>query len=335
MSIIIKNCISLLPRDCLTSCIELLKAHDKNSAAITGMTGIYKKMVYPKELTLDRAYQLLSKEAKKIGANEPDYIFTCTQTPDKAIPPPSFILINKNNLWRNDPKGNTDINTGCTGFVDLIRLTKSIINDEGIKTIYCFTGDILSRIVSKSDYATNCLLGDLINLTIVEKIPDHMGNEIEFGNFKSFIAKEFDGAIERDLSTSLKMDGLKVMSFVMQFVIKNLISYIKEIGKLNDLNDYTLILHQANKMVVNTINRSVKNIFPKIHCLDFCMENHGNSASSTIPFTITNAVSSGLCTEKVIICGYGSGMSMSIGVVYIDLKSFTNNMVINQNKINK
>ena len=299
------------------------------------MTGIYSKMVYPKELTLNRAYELLSNEAKQSGGSDPDYIFTCTQTPDKAIPPPSFILINKNNIWEDEPKGNTDISTGCTGFVDLMRLTQSIVNTEGIKTIYCFTGDILSRIVSKSDYATDCLLGDLINLTIIEKIPANINNAITCENFKSFIAKDFEGAIERDLSSSLKMDGLKVMSFVMQFVIKNLISYLKEIGNLNDLNDYTLVLHQANKMVVNTINRSVKKIFPRLNCVDFCMKKNGNSASSTIPFTIANAVRSGLCTEKVIICGYGSGMAMSVGVVYVDLKSFTNDLVINRNEINE
>ena len=60
------------------------------------------------------------------------------------------------------------------------------------------------------------------------------------------------------------------------------------------------------------------------------MQDIGNSGSSTIPFTIQNYYLQNKIKGKVIICGYGVGMSVSINTIYIPENISENNIIIKQ-----
>ena len=125
------------------------------------------------------------------------------------------------------------------------------------------------------------------------------------------------------------MKGLEVMSFVSDTVLPTLQKYLNKINE-NEISEYSLILHQANEFIVNFINKKIKKLYPSLKVYDFCMQDIGNSGSSTIPFTIQKYYLENKIKGKTIICGYGVGMSVSINTIYIPESISENNIIIKQ-----
>ena len=203
-----------------------------------------------------------------------------------------------------------DINSGCTGFVDVCELAYSHLNNlEEDNIVFCFTGDINSRLVDDNDYALSCVFGDLINLTIFK---------IDFKFKKSYFAQntslKYSNSIYKKLDEFLFMNGMEVMSFVNEEVIPKLCFFLENLEKKENLNEYILVLHQANKFIVDFINKKISKKFLRLKYYDFSLKKIGNSGSSTIPHSIIKNCKS-KDQRKLVICGFGVGMKTSIGII--------------------
>lgn len=281
---------------------------------IVATTGIIHQSKFDK-LSFTSAAAYLLDFALKSSLPFPTHLVACTQTPDRLMPSPSLDIINT----RDDLCyiKYADLRSGCTGFVDCAFLSSSFIAAQEDSVVYCITGDISSRIVDPSDHATSLVFGDAVNLSVFQGGLDFRRPVFDHG-FSSCITTKFKNAIHLD-KEYLIMDGLRVLTFVIQSVVPALKEYIQSINKVEDLSCFSLVLHQANKFIVDLINKAIQAEFPDLTVYPFCLEDIGNSSSSTIPLAISQLFGGNQdVSRKAIICGFGVGMATHIGVVRID-----------------
>tara|TARA_B100000886_G_scaffold339163_1_gene303815 strand:- start:6567 stop:7550 length:984 start_codon:yes stop_codon:yes gene_type:complete len=307
---------------------DVLKKNNQDINAIRKTTGIKKISTFQSKIEIKTLFNNLLKIAIKNSGTSPSAILVCTQTPDEAMPAISTQIVYSNKL--NKVHSCYDINSGCTGFVDLSRLAhmESLINSESI--VYCFSGDINSKIVDHNEYALSCVFGDLLNISIFRYSNQVISNKKLDSNLLNYhVSQKHSDCIKREINGTLIMKGLEVMSFVSDTVIPSLLKYLTNINN-ESISEYSLILHQANEFIINFINKKIKKSYPKLKLYDFCMQDIGNTGSSTIPFTIQNYYLQNKIKGKVIICGYGVGMSVSINTIYIPENISENNIIIRQ-----
>ena len=281
---------------------------------IVSTTGIVHQSRFSR-LSFTEASAYLLDYAIKCDLPFPTHLITCTQTPDRLMPSPSLDIINT----RNDLSSckYVDLGTGCTGFVDCSMLSSLFIAVQPESIIYCVTGDISSRIVDPADHATSLVFGDVVNLSVFRQSGECTSAKPSY-NFTSYTDSNFKDAIYMG-EKYLIMDGLRVLTFVMQSVVPALHAYIQDINESEDLSSFSLVLHQANKFIVGLVNKKIKSEFPCLKVYPFCLEDVGNSSSSTIPLAISRLLDGNqFKTEKVIICGFGVGMTTHIGIVRVN-----------------
>ncbi len=117
------------------------------------------------------------------------------------------------------------------------------------------------------------------------------------------------------------MDGFAIFRFVASDVSKWLQRFLTEINESAD-TIASFVPHQANMYMIKKLGKRLK----------FTWENTwqsgdavGNSASATVPVTIAYAAEDMLKGEKdnrVLISGFGGGLSASAGVITLDPKAF-------------
>ncbi|MDC3203595.1 hypothetical protein OA957_00380 [Prochlorococcus sp. AH-716-B04] len=290
---------------------EIIENCTDNSKNILKTTGINKVSQFNENLQLKHIYDLLLEKALSDNNIKPIGIIVCTQTPDEAMPALSSQIVFRNNL--KEVIFCHDIISGCTGFVDICSVADLFLSKNQIEGhVLCFSGDINSRIVKKSDYALSCVFGDLVNLTIFSRFKNEKKSL-----FNESVSQNYSLSISRKLNAFMEMNGLEVMSFVGSSVIDNIYKYLEKFLEEYKDDQTMLVLHQANKFIVDFINKKVKNKYPNVKLGDFTMGDLGNSGSSSIPFSISCYKRDRLINNEVIICGYGVGMKTSIGNIKI------------------
>ncbi len=290
---------------------QLIEKQSDKYMSIVKTTGIQKISKFNKDLKIKVIYDFLLERAKSDLEINPDGIIVCTQTPDEPMPALSSQI-----AFRNKIKNISffcDINAGCTGFVDVCELANNNLLNKSGKYIYCFTGDINSRIINENDYSLACVFGDLINLSVLK-----LNNYNERKSFfKQSISLNYCRSIYREFNEYMYMNGMEVMSFINELVIPSLLDYLDNLSKKDLLEDYTLVIHQANRFIVEFINKKVKKKFTEINISNFSMDFVGNSGSSTIPQNIINNFGKNSKAMKFVICGFGVGMKVNIGNIEI------------------
>jgi len=66
------------------------------------------------------------------------------------------------------------------------------------------------------------------------------------------------------------------------------------------------VFHQANKHMLNFLRRKIKIEENKFY---YCMENFGNTVSSTIPIALKEAEKEGKLHGNILLAGFGVGYS--------------------------
>ena len=100
------------------------------------------------------------------------------------------------------------------------------------------------------------------------------------------------------------MNGPAVISFAKSVVLPEIIKLSKNIN--------CIFSHQAGKIVMNQIKKKInkKIYFP----LNF--SNHGNLVSTSIPLLIKQHMKKFKKEKKILICGFGVGLSASFILFY-------------------
>lgn len=232
------------------------------------------------------AFKKLTKKNNKI--NFKNLIFV-TENNLRKFPGNSFLFAS--NFKFSEEINLYDINSGCTGFVDAIKLADKM---NGNTLIIC--SETYSKNIRKFNRDISTLFSDAAIAFYYEKKKFKVIDELS--GFKRNSYNELS-----TVKNNLKMDGKKVFNFVRNKVMPTLKEYLNR-KKSNAVKN--IYLHQASKVVL----RYFEEFMDKKYLLPNNLVKRGNSVSSTIPILIYDNIK--LFNNKIILCGFGVGLSYSI-----------------------
>ncbi|MGX7265341.1 beta-ketoacyl-ACP synthase III [Enterococcus crotali] len=289
---------------------QLSTMMDTSDEWISNRTGIRSRNVVTNENTSDLcskvAEKLLDKSGKK--AEELDFIIVATMTPDYGTP--SVACLVQGNISATHAFA-FDVSAACTGFVYALSLGEKLIR-SGQKLGMIIGGETLSKVLDWNDRSTAVLFGDGAAGVILEASNEEhflkeklqsdgkRGKSLTSGyveNNSPFYTGTSEG------SAYLQMVGRDIYDFSLNDVTNN----IGEI--IEDDVDY-LLLHQANKRIIEKISKKLK--IPREKFLTN-MEYNGNTSGASIPLLLDESVEKGIIqlgsNQKIVLTGYGGGLT--------------------------
>ncbi len=250
-----------------------------------------------------------------------DFILLCTQSPDYFLPTTACILQNRLNLPTSC--GALDFNLGCSGYIYGLSLAKGLILGSIAKNILLLTSETYSKHIHSKDKGNRTIFGDAATATLVSTNgfasignfclgTDGSGADnliVKTGGFRHqnalpCAAEDLDAGLSPN---HLYMNGAEVFSFTMKAVPPLVETTLQNNSLEGDLIDY-YVFHQANKFKLNTLRKLCK-IDPD--CFSCCMDDIGNTVSSTIPIALKRAEVDGSIKPgyRVLLAGFGVGYS--------------------------
>jgi 3-oxoacyl-[acyl-carrier-protein] synthase-3 len=232
-----------------------------------------------------------------------DALVVVTQNPDgEGLPHTAAILQYK--LGLPTTVAAFDVSLGCSGYVYGLFILKGFLETAGLKNGVLVTCDPYSNVIDETDRVTSLLFGDAATATWMGAEPEWSLDDVEFNT---------DGAGADHLKVSngtLHMNGRQIFSFAATKVEPQIRSILKRQNLSPDAIDM-YVLHQGSAAIIDAISTSFGDISDKF--VKYMM-NTGNTVSSTIPIMLENrAFNRDL--DKILICGFGVGLSMATAVI--------------------
>ena len=226
-----------------------------------------------------------------------------TQSPDLQRPSTAFMIQKAMGIGEDCLV--FDINMGCSGYTGgLITICSILENMKGRGLL--LVGESWASRVEKNRYLLD---GDAASATALEYEKD--SDSIEYvcksdGSrvdllYKSFYNKGF-------------MDGNAVLLFGLNDVAESVREYLKDREDKFEIDYY--VFHQAQRLIVSGVADEAGLEQGKL--LNSCQK-YGNTSSASIPLSIVvNKESLGDSKKRVLMCGFGIGLSWSIVEATID-----------------
>ena len=228
-----------------------------------------------------------------------------------------------------------DIFHGCPGWVVGLSAIASLMSHGTLKRVLFVVGDNITSQQYPLDRESRPLFGDAGSATALEydlaacPFYFNIGTNSKDGgslirrkgayrhphSLESY-TKEL-GMLKGDIScedVEDNMDGMSVFSFGITTPPKS-IKLLCEQYQI-DLHDVDkVVLHQANKFMINKITKKLKIESEKAPS---CLKDYGNTTNSSIPLTIVTQCGKEYFENKLktIACGFGTGLSW--GTVYFE-----------------
>lgn len=301
----------------------------EEAAQVMSATGIERKHIAPASITASdlclRAAEKLIEDLKW-EKDSIDLLAFCTQNPDYLNQPNSFVVHEKLGFSENTMC--LDFYHGCPGWVvSLSAITKMMANGD-IKRAILLDGDTVSKDQGANNREERPLFGDAGTATAIEYDEDatpiyfNIGTKSEDGKAITRIhggyrdpytieslTKELgrlDGTLSLD-ENDTNMDSMDVFSFAITKAPKAL----KKLCSQYDIDIESidkLVLHQANKMIVETIAKRLKISMEKV---PLGLRNYGNTTSASIPLALVSECQQNLRNGELknLVCAFGTGLA--------------------------
>ena len=290
-------------------------------------TGIAEKRVVGNDVcTSDLCYHSAEKLIAELGWNKEDIdcLIFITQTPDYVVPATSCILQGRLGLSKECHA--FDITLGCSAWVYGLSIMGALLSSGSFKKGLLLVGETTTKTKSVKDKSTYPLFGDAGSATAMEfsegskGIQVHAGTDgtkyeaiyIPDGGFRNPVSDisldmvTVEEGITRNRLQYI-MDGAAVFTFTISTVPKSITKLMEQFNIDKESVDY-LLLHQANKLIVDKISGKLKFDSEKVPT---SYERFGNTSCSSIPLTIVTTIREQMESKKLdlIACGFGGGLS--------------------------
>lgn len=300
------------------------------------ITGIEKRHVASSKTTTadlcERAANVLIDEMG-VDRNKIGFLMFVSQSRDYYLPQTSSILQHKLRLPQSCMA--SDVALGCSGYIYGLSMMSSLLEKSDSEYGLLLAGDVSTRTTPYSDKSTHPLFGDAGTATIIRKSEDLSKAYYSYGNdgerFDAIIIRNGmfrngfppDGFRKRKISKGivrskmdLELNGADVFHFSITDVPASIKMLMKQTGFLIDDIDY-LILHQANKLIINTIAKIVK--FPP-EKTPINLDRFGNTSVASIPLCLVSELKNSLQEQKLrlLLTGYGVGLSWGNACIETD-----------------
>lgn len=254
-----------------------------------------------------------------------DGIVVVSSSQDYIMPSVSYIL--QGRLELSVDTYCCDVINACGGYVNGLVQSFMALDTLGLRKILLVTGDMLTKKVCKHDRNSRPIIGDAVNISIVENY--HKGGDIyvdcrNFGDKAEAIKIPAGGLkIPSTASTAVEekddfgnyraldhfyMDGDSVFNFVMTQVPSMIIDVIKTSGNEINTIDY-FMFHQPNKYMVNRLMTEIE--IPNDKIFANIVGIYGNASTGTIPLNICHNIAQEATSNSLRLClsGFGAGLT--------------------------
>ena len=272
-------------------------------------------------------------EEYSIDKSTIDALILCTQSPDYFLPTTACILQDKLHLSKSILA--FDYNLGHSGYVYGLGISKGLIAAGIAKNILLLTSETYQKYIHPKDRGNRALFSDAAAATLISTDGFAEIEEFEFGTdgsgYKNLIVESGAHRMRRNQGIELDpengverspdylyMDGPEIFNFSLNSV-PLLVSQVllKNNLKLEEIDLF--VFHQPNKLLMNFIRDAIGIPEEKFY---ICLEEYGNTVSSTIPIALYNAKRDGSIhpSTNVMIAGFGVGYSW--GGVNLRIKDY-------------
>jgi len=290
---------------------------------IASKVGINQRHVVTKnETASDLAILAAEKLFKEhnIERSSIDFILLCTQSPDYFLPTSACLIQQK--LGLSTLCGALDFNLGCSGFVYGLALAKGLICSGVAHNVLLLTAETYSKYIHSKDKGNRTIFGDASAATLIStegfaKIEDFIlgtdgrGAEnliVKSGGLRhsEFVNDlTFDDAGNPMSSDFLYMNGGEIFNFTAD-AIPTLVDNVLIKHNLSKDDIQLFVFHQANTYMLNYLRKLIEVDKDRFY---YCIENVGNTVSSTIPIALYEAKKENKLIGKILIAGFGVGYS--------------------------
>jgi len=282
------------------------------------------------DLAFDAAQALFARGAARPG--DVDFVILCTQAPDHVLPTTACLLQHRLGIPRR--AGALDVNLGCSGFVYGLSLAKGLVETGAARCVLLLTADTYSKYIHPMDKSVRTLFGDGAAATLVvaeEGEGDAIGPFVfgtdgsgagnlivEAGGFR----RPLDAASAQEVTDAsgnvrsaehLYMNGPEVFAFTLREVPLAVDSLLDKAGLAKDEVDL-FVLHQASRFMLDSLRRKL-GLDPAR--MPICMEDTGNTVSSTIPLALIALREQGAIRPgmRLMLVGFGVGYSWAATLI--------------------
>lgn len=255
-----------------------------------------------------------------IDRKQIDFVVLCTQSPDYFLPSTACVL--QHRLGLSTSCGAFDIDLGCSGYEYGLAIAKGFIVAGIARNVLLLTSETYTKYIHPQDKGNRTIFGDgatatLVSTSGVAEICDFsLGTD--GAGADSLIVKSgasrnpdvlndltFDETGNLYSGDYLYMDGKAIFDFTSDAVP----AMVDDVLKKNNMsleNVDLVIFHQANKYMINYL-RKLLDIDKERFFV--CLEDVGNTVSSTIPIALCEAQKEDRLHGNVLIAGFGVGFS--------------------------
>ena len=306
------------------------------------VTGIERRHVATPDIAVsDLCYKAAEKLIDDLGweKNSIDLIALATQNPDYINHPTSFVV--HEHLGLPESTMCVDYFHGCPAWVVSLSNVMAMISSGGVKRAIFLDGDTVSKMQRKLDRESRPLFGDAGTATALEycegapdvifnigtKSDDGIAIADTIGGYRNpYTVETLKNRIDQqeglylDNQNTNHMDSMDVFSFAITKVPKAIKKLCSEFNlEINDIDIF--VLHQANKMIIETIAKRLK---VPIYKVPLSLRNYGNTTSASIPLTMVTEKGQDYKNgrKRTLVCGFGTGLSW--GSAYFE----TENIVV-------
>jgi 3-oxoacyl-[acyl-carrier-protein] synthase-3 len=304
----------------------------RRAEQITGIKSRYVES--PGVSASDMAVRASSKIFEQgIERKDIDFLVTVTQSGDYRLPATACVLHGK--LGMEPGAGALDVNLGCSGFVYGLILAKSLVSSGTADKVLLVTVEKSSFLSHPTDVTLRNILGDAAAVAVISSAPGFAEIlESDYGTDGSgwnHIIVPAGGSANpccdetkkpsRDQDGNLKypeyerMDGMEVFNFSVAKGPLTIQAALKKNNLSVDQIDHFL-LHQANKLIIDTIAGTLKIPSAKV---PINISEVGNTSSCSIPILLSDLIAGGKirANDKLVLCGFGVGFSWASTVIAI------------------
>lgn len=292
---------------------------DWDMPKILDKTGIYNRHVSAPavtavDLACEAGMKLLERDSRRA---EIDLLILVTQSPDYVLPTSACILQDKLGLAKNIMA--FDVNLGCSGFVNALAITGSLIESGAARRGLILCADTYTKYIDKNDRTCRPLFSDGAAAALLEPSDVDQIGPFEFGTdgagYDKLIVRNSGARGENPTvgCGQLEMQGSDVFLFTMREVPLCIDALLTREGLM--LSDIDLfVFHQASKLVIENLVRTLALDKSKVYTN---LEIVGNTVSASIPIALKDAAKQGRLKDgdTVMLVGFGVGLSWGATIV--------------------
>lgn len=291
---------------------DLARFLDTSDEWIATRTGIRQRRISRGETTAVLAAQA-AKEAIVDARIEPallDYIIVATISPDYTMPSTACMVQAELGAYNATC---FDITAACSGFIYASEIAVSLIRCGKAKNVLVIGAEVLSKALNWKDRRTCVLFGDGAGAAVYTASEENKVLQITTASdgtrwmhltLPALPVNHYFHKSEGHSST-LDMNGHEIYKFALTEVPKSIKKVTYESGYgIEDIDMF--ILHQANERIIDSVAKKLEvsqdRFFKNIAY-------YGNTSAATIPIALTEARAFLKKGDKIILSGFGGGLT--------------------------